>query len=141
MDMPANRRASLFLASVASVSEASDALRTGWVDILDAKDPRRGPLGRCAPEVLGAIAALRDRRARGPGARPVGISAALGDAADFAGRFVLPEEAAAFDYVKIGLRGAGGERAAGAFLEEIVGAVRSAAPTARVIAVAYADAP
>jgi uncharacterized protein (UPF0264 family) len=59
-----------------SVADAADAVAAvdGGADIIDAKDPSRGPLGPVSPAALGAIlAAVRGRRA---------VSAALAERSD-----------------------------------------------------------
>lgn len=123
------------LVSVRSAAEARAALE-GGADIIDAKEPARGPLGPVTPRVAAAIvAAIPDT---------VPFSAALGDPAS-------PEAAAAAVaalpvgvraggmLVKVGLAGAGSMDRA----EAVVGAVLEAASRhpARpgVITVAYAD--
>ena len=61
------------LVSVRSAEEVSAAL-AGGADIIDAKEPARGSLGRVTPAVLSAIAACT------PASVP--LSVALGDCAD-----------------------------------------------------------
>src|SRR5438270_381820 len=78
------------LISVAGPADARAAL-LGGADVIDAKDPRHGALGPVSPHRLAAIRAVVGR------ARP--LSAALGDAADFA-----PARALGADLV--GVRGA-----------------------------------
>jgi len=77
------------LVSVRSVEEVSAAL-AGGADIIDAKEPARGSLGRVTPAVLSAIAA------RTPASVP--LSVALGDCAD------LDTLRAALDGVRLGER-------------------------------------
>jgi len=137
---------------VTGPGEAAVALRAG-ADVLDVKDPRQGSLGACPPAVLRAVVALRDsapQPAAGDGARvpPVSrrpaVSAALGDAPNLPGPFALAAAGAAacgVDYLKVGLLGIRSEDEACAFLAEIVAAARQTAPSARVIAAAFADAP
>ncbi|MEK7282657.1 MAG: (5-formylfuran-3-yl)methyl phosphate synthase, partial [Acidobacteriota bacterium] len=115
--MPAKRSSPLLLASVTGPEEAAIALREG-ADILDAKDPREGSLGACAPSVLRAIVALRDARTSGGLVAPR-VSAALGDAPNLPGTFALAAAGAAacgVDYLKIGLRAPCAEDEACAFL-------------------------
>ncbi len=104
--------------------------------ILDAKDPRGGSLGACAPSILRAIVARR-------GLSDVPVSAALGDAADQPGTFALAAAGAAAcgaDYLKVGLRFAADEDRAVAFLTAVVVAARAVSPRVRVIVAAYAEA-
>ena len=125
----------ILLASVSGPEEAAIALEAG-AGILDAKDPRGGSLGACAPSILRAIVARR-----GPSGVPV--SAALGDAADQPGTFALAAAGAAAcgaDYLKIGLHFAADEDRAVAFLTAVVEAARAVSPQVRVIAAAYAEA-
>ena len=77
------------LVSVRSAEEVSAAL-AGGADIIDAKEPARGSLGRVTPAVLSAIAA------RTPASVP--FSVALGDCAD------LDTLRAALDGVRLGER-------------------------------------
>jgi uncharacterized protein (UPF0264 family) len=158
--LPAKRNVPLLLASVTGPEEAAIALREG-ADILDAKDPREGSLGACAPSVLRAIVALRGAWALGdgrmpgdsaatcqpgdhaPASRRVAVSAALGDAPNLPGTFALAAAGAAacgVDYLKIGLRGVREEDEAHAFLRAVVEAARQVSPAVRVVAAAYAEA-
>ncbi len=141
------RATTLLLASVTDVEEARLAL-TGGADVLDVKDPRRGPLGACAPETLRAIVAVRDAAtSRTP------VSAALGDIADPGDIVARAAEAAACgaDFLKVGLRGPRDPSDAAAVLRGVVGAVEAASrrrettpgpggSRVRVVAAAYADA-
>ncbi|MBI4168520.1 MAG: hypothetical protein HY510_01135, partial [Acidobacteria bacterium] len=127
----------LLLASVADAGEATVALEAG-ADVLDIKNPREGSLGACPPATVRAIVALRDARAR-----PVRVSAALGDAPDLPGTLALAAAGAAacgVDYLKVGLRGVRREDDAVRLLRAIVRAAREVAPGAGVVAAAYADA-
>ena len=127
--------APILLASVSGPEEAAVALQAG-AGILDAKDPRKGSLGACAPPVLRAIVARR-------GLSGVPVSAALGDAADQPGSFALAAAGAAAcgaDYLKIGLRFAADDDRAVAFLDAVVQAARAVVPAIRVVAAAYAEA-
>lgn len=129
------------------LEEARLAL-AGGADILDVKDPRRGPLGACAPEVLRAIVALRDA-----GDPRVPVSAALGDAADPGDVVARGAEAAACgaDFVKVGLRGPRNSEDTAAMLRNLVQAITAASRAGgtparpfglrvRIVAAAYADA-
>ena len=115
-----------FLASVRSAEEALLALE-GGTDIIDAKEPAAGALGRLAPAVLRAILG------RVGGKRPV--SATIGDVA-LEPETVLPaaEAMAALgvDIIKIGL-----------FDGDLAATLAALAPLARrgvrLVAVAFAD--
>lgn len=89
------------LVSVRSVGEAL-AARAGGCDIVDIKEPRNGPLGMAAPDEIHAIVeAVRDR------SPPVPVSAALGEALDWA---TCPPPAplpAGLSFVKLGTAGLG----------------------------------
>jgi len=133
--LPAKQGVPLLLASVDGPAEAAIALQAG-AGILDAKDPRSGSLGACAPSVLRAIVAIR-------GQSGVPVSAALGDAADQPGTFALAAAGAAAcgaDFLKVGLRFAADEDRAAVFLSTVVEAARAISPGVRVIAAAYAEA-
>jgi len=149
--LPPNRSAPLLLTSVTGPGEAAVALGAGS-DILDVKQPREGSLGACPPAVLRAVVAMRDAapgRAPGGGTRRAhltprpAVSAALGDAPNLPGTFALAAAGAAacgVDYLKVGLLGVRSVAEARVFLTEVVAAARDTAPSARVIAAAYADA-
>ena len=122
------------LVSVATATEAAAALE-GGADIIDAKDPRSGPLGTVSLEVLCEI------HMASAGRRPV--TAALGDAADDA---AVEHDAFAFAaagavLVKVGF---GGVTSADRVASLAGAAVRGAGAGSRgqggVVAVAYADA-
>jgi (5-formylfuran-3-yl)methyl phosphate synthase len=115
-----------FLASVRSAEEAATAL-AGGADIIDAKDPISGALGRVAPAVLAAI--LEEVRGRCP------VSATIGDMelAPLAVRGAVQEMAAcSVDIVKVGI-----------FDGDVAGTFSALAPLAargvRLVAVAFAD--
>ena len=83
------------LVSVRSLEEAIAALE-GGAELIDVKEPARGPLGRSDRETVGEIA--RHVRSAAP---DVPISAALGELPDLrAEDFPGP-----VDYVKVGLAG------------------------------------
>src|SRR5512136_2653805 len=85
------------LVSVSDAAEARVALAAG-ADIIDAKNPRRGPLGPVTPRTLAAIVgAVRPHRP---------ISAALGDALSTADvrRRVAVAVASGASFVKVGFR-------------------------------------
>jgi uncharacterized protein (UPF0264 family) len=115
-----------FLASVRSAAEASTAL-AGGADIIDAKEPGSGALGRLDAAALVAILAAVGRR------RPV--SATIGDMPLAPGpvRAAVEEIAASgVDIVKVGM-----------FEGDPDGTLRALAPLAagglRLVAVAFAD--
>ncbi|HEU5040293.1 MAG TPA: (5-formylfuran-3-yl)methyl phosphate synthase [Gemmatimonadales bacterium] len=123
------------LVSVRSAAEAREAV-AGGADIVDAKEPTRGPLGMVDPSVLRAIAA----------AVPVGmpLSVALGDCtgADAAAESVRAVAEGlgigrAAQYLKIGFHGVGRRE----LVDEILGSAVAAAQGAgmAIVAAAYAD--
>src|SRR5262245_46480914 len=81
------------LVSVRSVAEARIALEAG-VDLLDVKEPNRGPLGRADWQVIADVARCMAGR--------VPMSAALGELRDGATWAGLPEGVA---FAKLGLAG------------------------------------
>jgi uncharacterized protein (UPF0264 family) len=122
------------LVSAASAIDAAAALE-GGADIVDAKDPARGALGPVSADTLRAIVAAV------AGRRPV--TAALGDACEPA---ALEAHARAFaadgaTLVKVGFDGIADLRLAQSLAESAVRGARGADPAARVMLVAYADAP
>ena len=122
------------LVSVVDHEEAAAALG-GGADIIDAKDPARGPLGAVSIAVLRQISATVNE------ARPV--TAALGDAAD---EGAVERDARAYAgagamLVKVGLAGVAGVARATALLAAAVrGAAAGSGGRCGVVAVAYADA-
>jgi hypothetical protein len=115
------------LVSVRNASEAATAV-AGGADIVDAKEPSNGPLGRVSPAALVSIASTV------AGSAPV--SAALGDVCRddiVRGAHEAMRVQAAF--VKVGFAGMRGRRdaAAGAL------AAAAASTTAGLVLVAYAD--
>jgi len=84
------------LVSVRSRAEAAAALE-GGADLIDVKEPSRGPLGGSDPETISEI--LRFVRGSAP---DVPVSAALGELVDLRRRAVFPGPV---DYVKVGLAG------------------------------------
>lgn len=108
------------LVSVRSADEALAALE-GGADLIDVKDPSRGPLGRADDSVISDI----DEAVSGQ--RP--ISAAMGELSDGVG--LLPP--ARLDYVKFGLA-----RCARIDWQKQLLALRSMSP-ATVVPTAYAD--
>jgi uncharacterized protein (UPF0264 family) len=122
------------LVSVRDEAEAAVAIAAG-ADVLDLKDPRRGPLGACDETTLRAVAALRDRRApRLP------LSAALGPArAPRAARLAALMGTLGYDAVKAGLEGVASESEAAEVLARLAARARASAPGMLVIAATYAD--
>jgi uncharacterized protein (UPF0264 family) len=119
------------LVSVRSAEEVSAAL-AGGADIIDAKEPGRGSLGRVTPAVLSAIAA------RTPASVP--LSAALGDCADFdtlrsALDGVRLGERIAQVYLKLGFAGVRSVERITALLETAVASANGPG----IVAVGYAD--
>ncbi len=114
------------LVSVQDPEEARAAL-AGGADVIDAKDPGRGALGRVSPAALTAICSVV------AGARPV--SAALGDAMDGTPAHAARCAALGLRFVKLGCGGVTDEaRAARLALD-----TRGAAGATGVVLVAYAD--
>ena len=119
------------LVSVRSAEEVAAAL-AGGADIIDAKEPARGPLGAVDPAVLRAIAG------RTPGDVP--LSVALGDLGEPAAvrlavrSMRLPRRRAPI-YLKLGFAGVDSlER-----IEELLRVAADAAEGMRLVGVAYAD--
>jgi uncharacterized protein (UPF0264 family) len=123
------------LVSVRSADEVPAAL-AGGADIIDAKEPARGPLGAVEQEVLSAIGA------RTPGSVP--LSVALGDctneaevrAAVEAAR--LPERSAPV-YLKLGFSGVNSVPRIAELLEAAVDTAAIGLSAPGIVAVAYAD--
>jgi (5-formylfuran-3-yl)methyl phosphate synthase len=124
------------LVSVRSAAEVEPAL-AGGADIIDAKDPGRGPLGAVA------LALLRPLLAQVPPDRPVSV--ALGDVsepgeviASIASLPLSPRPAPI--YLKLGFAGVRcSDRIAG-MIAAAVRAASSSVASPRIVAVAYADA-
>ena len=119
------------LVSVRSAEEVSAAL-AGGADIIDAKEPARGSLGRVTPAVLSAIAA------RTPASVP--LSVALGDCADLdtlraALDGVRLGERSAPVYLKLGFAGVRSLKRITALLETAVASANGSG----IVAVGYAD--
>jgi hypothetical protein len=119
------------LVSVVSAREARGAL-AGGADIIDVKDPARGPLGAPSPLVLSEVVA--EVGAAAP------VSVALGDLPNLPHTAALAARGAAVSgaaYVKVGLRGVRSLHEAVALMRAVADAV---GPQTAVIAAAYADA-
>lgn len=89
------------LVSVRNPDEARAALAGSWdwhADLIDVKDPARGPMGMADPEVIHGVVAAVAYRA------PVSVS--LGDLGDTRPIAPLPDDVA---YVKIGVLNSGGD--------------------------------
>jgi hypothetical protein len=149
--LPVSGDRPLLLASLADPGEAAAAV-AGGADILDLKDPRRGPLGACEPAAVRALASWLAARAGAPAAGGAAlplppISAALGDARD-GGRSAprsLPRLAAALAgagaaILKLGLAGAPDPGGAAGLLLAVARAARAARPGTLIVAVSYGDA-
>ncbi|HZI22412.1 MAG TPA: (5-formylfuran-3-yl)methyl phosphate synthase [Gemmatimonadales bacterium] len=113
------------LVSVLDAREARAAL-TGGADVIDAKDPGQGALGRLSPATLASICAAV------AGARPV--SAALGDATEgtAAAARCAPSD---LRFVKLGFGGVTDEARAA----RLALTTRQAAALTGLVLVAYAD--
>jgi uncharacterized protein (UPF0264 family) len=121
--------------SVRDAAEAAEAIAAS-ADVLDLKDPRRGPLGPCDVTTLRAVAALRDRRAP-----RVALSAALGPArGPRASRLAALLATLGYDAVKTGLEGLPDAQEATSSLARLVATARVSNPGLLVIAATYADA-
>ena len=120
------RQKSGLLVSVRSAEEAEIAL-AGGADLVDVKEPRRGPLGAADPEVWAAIrSAVRGRRP---------ISVALGELLD--GQIEsLASQCAGYQFAKIGLAGCH-EREG--WLARWQRTIQSLPRATDVVPVAYAD--
>jgi uncharacterized protein (UPF0264 family) len=115
------------LVSVRSAEEAIAAVKAG-ADLIDVKEPARGPLGMAEAEVVGAVL-----KAVGP---KVPVSAALGEwspnaLTDAVWHLELP-----LSYVKWGLAGYAAHPGWG---EDILDTRRQVPARVQVVAVAYAD--
>lgn len=123
------------LVSVRNEAEAAEAIDAG-ADVLDLKDPLRGPLGPCDEATLRAVAALRDRRApRLP------LSAALGAARDpSASRLAALAATLGYDAVKTGLENLASVPSAKQALARLAATSRGSNPDMLIIAATYADA-
>ncbi len=121
------------LVSVTDAGEARDAV-AGGADIIDAKDPGRGPLGPVTRDVFREIQAAVDP------ARP--ISAAIGDAGDEEGlsNLVRDFSAAGARFVKVGFAGQSEVANVRRLLRTAAEEARRIHPETDVVAVAYADA-
>lgn len=123
------------LVSVRSAVEAKVAAENG-ADIVDAKEPRAGPLGAVAPDVLAGI-----QRAL-PAAVPLGV--ALGDvrtAEELAGaldRLTLQPRTGAI-FLKLGFAGVPDAESVVALLTAVARRAAELGPSVSVVAAAYAD--
>src|SRR5215470_13464040 len=89
------------LVSVRNVAEARSAL-DGGCDILDLKEPERGPLGMAdATTIAAVIDCVQNSRLRIP------ISAALGEVIDWSAERSVPLLSTRIDYLKLGTAGLG----------------------------------
>ena len=123
------------LVSVRSAAEVRPALN-GGADIIDAKEPSRGPLGAVSVDVLADIVARvpDDRR----------LSVALGDLTDpdavicAVTRFRLPPRPSA-TYLKLGFAGVPSENRIERLIGTAVAASNETVTSPLIVAVAYAD--
>jgi len=121
------------LISVSNEAEARAAI-DGGADIIDAKEPARGPLGAVSTTTLREIVRAIDGR--------LPVSAALGDAADEKAVALAARRAAAerLAYVKIGFAGVSDASRVESLIAAAVHGAGMVSTSAGVIAVAYADA-
>ena len=87
------------LVSVRNAAEARVAL-AGGCDILDVKEPLRGPLGMADPTEIAAVLQVA-----GGDTLEVPVSAALGDAWEWEHKIEVPKLPAGLGYVKLGTTG------------------------------------
>ena len=124
------------LVSVRSVLEVAPALG-GGADIIDAKEPDRGSLGPVSPATLAEILALI------PAGYPVSIAlgdlASPGEAVAAIAALELPARPAP-TYLKLGFAGVRSPEMITRILASAGAAVADKGSSARVVAVAYADA-
>jgi uncharacterized protein (UPF0264 family) len=116
------------LVSPSSIEEARDALAA---DIVDVKKPSEGSLGANYPWVINAIKRLTDKP----------VSAAIGDYSYLPGGAALAAygaAAAGADYIKVGLKFDGAEKAH-ELIEGVVKAVKGEYPEKFVVIAAYGD--
>lgn len=114
------------LVSVRSAAEAEAALE-GGADLIDVKEPARGPMGAASPEVIEAVVRVV------AGRRPV--SAALGELLE---ERPLPE-GVSLDYVKWGLAGCASCPDWPSKWRAAVRRLQQTVPGCKPVAVAYAD--
>ncbi|MDG6257742.1 MAG: (5-formylfuran-3-yl)methyl phosphate synthase [Methanomicrobiaceae archaeon] len=116
------------LVSPSSIEEAKDALAA---DIIDVKKPSEGSLGANYPWVIHAIKGLTDKP----------VSAAIGDFSYLPGGAALAAygaAAAGADYIKVGLKFDGAEKAR-ELIEGVVKAVKGEFPEKYVVIASYGD--
>src|SRR5688572_17464376 len=121
------------LVSVSNAAEAAAAL-AGGADVIDAKDPAAGALGRVDVGVLAEIHSTTCGRAT--------VTAALGDASDVhrTERLAAQYASCGADFVKLGFAGITDGRRVDALLAAAVRGCALGGRATRVVAVAYADA-
>jgi uncharacterized protein (UPF0264 family) len=121
------------LVSVASPTEAAAAL-AGGADVVDAKDPTAGALGRASVDVLAEIHSTICGRAT--------VTAALGDASDInrTERLAAQYASRGAGFVKLGFAGITDGRRVDALLAAAVRGCALGGRATGVVAVAYADA-
>ncbi len=83
------------LVSVKNGPEAIEAIR-GGTDILDIKDPNRGPLGMAEPETIQNILDICEQH------KSIKTSAALGELEDWPDSRLIPDCLNRLDYLKVG---------------------------------------
>lgn len=124
------------LVSVRSAAEVGPAL-SGGADIIDAKEPNRGPLGPVSPATLAEILTLLPPDC--PFSIALGDLAKPEDAATAVASIALPVRAAP-TYLKLGFAGVHSPELVTRILATAVATLVDKGSPALVVAVAYADA-
>lgn len=127
------------LVSVRDAREAVCAVQ-GGADVIDFKNPDRGPLGRADAEAIETAIAEVERQGAGTDANRITLSAAMGEVVESSGP--LPQSLpASVEYLKLGLSGL---RHSSNWIREWLHArtiiQQQAAGDVQWVAVAYADA-
>ena len=117
------------LVSVRSAAEAEAAL-SGGASVIDVKEPTRGALGRADDAVIADVIAAAAGRAP--------VSAALGELRDRPGEN-LPWPLPSLAFVKCGLHRCAEDSWWQSATDALADAMREAAPSCRMVVVAYAD--
>jgi len=125
------------LVSVRNTDEAREAL-SGGCDLLDVKEPRRGPLGKADNSTIAeTVRVTSDRREANS---EIWVSAALGEAEQWRCSEGVPRLPDGLDFVKLGLAGLGPDRAATEQWSSVMRSFESSsAKPFNWIAVIYAD--
>jgi len=120
--------------SSADESEALEAI-AGGADIVDVKNPKEGALGAVFPWIIRRIIEITPE--------PLEVSCTLGDLPNLPGSVTLAALGVAstgVDYVKCGLIGVKTYEEAVYLLRNVSRAVKESNPSAKVVAVGFADA-